>query len=102
MLPMRLLAAEWQSDLSVDEIAAKYGTHKSTIYNLARRYSLPHRPREEKPDVESPSREEIELRAAEVRSRWSEKERENRIVGRVRQTRWTPPSFTRDQIVSGR
>jgi hypothetical protein len=95
------LSREWHSGKSAEEIAAKYGTNKSRIYSLARKHHLPARGRGETPGSESPTAEEIEIRAAEVRSRWSEQERERRIVGGSRSVHWKPPAFTRSQIASG-
>jgi len=95
------LTREWYSGKSADEIATKYGTNKSRIYSLARKHHLPARGRGKTPESESPTAEEIEIRSAEVRSRWSERERERRIVGGPQSVKWRPPSFTRSQIVGG-
>lgn len=95
MLPLRLLMAEWHSGKSVNEIAAKYRIHPSSVYNLARRHHLPKRSRRVlRPEPQSPTPDEIEARSAEVRSWWSESERRRRVVGGSRSPHWTPPQVS--------
>lgn len=83
----------WRSDLRNADIAAALGISEMALYSASRRLRLPNRCllREIR---ESPTPAQIRARAAEVRRRWSEEEREKRVVGRRRQ-RWTPPEFAR-------
>jgi transposase len=92
----------YTAGMHANEIAARLNCGISTVYSWVKRSGLPLRgqePRRSKDDEESPSQEEIQARAAEVRSRWSEVEAERRIVGKCRASRWTPPAYTREQLM---
>lgn len=92
MTDRELFAEMWFAGASVPEMAARLGCQPPAIYRLRIQYGLPNRPpvRSSKKD---PTTSEIEERAAEVRARWSDEERERRAVGRV--SGWGVPVATR-------
>lgn len=86
------VASLWPTH-SVSQIAVSLKTTKHVIYATAKSLGL--KTHQELAE-EKPSPEEIEQRAAEVRSRWTASERSRRAVGRV--DRYTVPQFTSRQL----
>jgi hypothetical protein len=70
------------------------GISQSHLYSLAKRHKLPGREKFYANHEDDPTPEEIAERAAEVRRSWPDGEAERRMVGRLRQQAWTPPSFS--------
>lgn len=84
----------WSSGETVSDIALALGISQTFLYRLKDRYGLPSRQRGGVAfTIVDPSPEEIAERAAVERSRWSEEERQRRMVG-VPRDRWTPPAFS--------
>lgn len=79
------------------QIAAKLKVTRNQVYQAARTLNLPSRTELLK-DVESPTAEEIEARAAAVRRTWSQEELESRLVGNRSPKRWTPPEIRVGEI----
>ena len=64
------------------EIAAALGISRQHVHQMRFSLKLPKRDKEDVRWVDA-TPEEIALRSAEVRERWSESERERRAVGKV-------------------
>lgn len=90
----RFVSENWRTQ-TVSQIAASLGTTTSAVYRIATKMSLPTQTmlREE---LKGPSKDEIEARAAEVRSRWTKSEERKRRVGRP--SRYEIPSFRTSQV----
>lgn len=99
MLTQELLVGELAADCQVAEIAEKYDVSIGRIYRLAREWGVSMKDRRVDRD-NSPSPEEIAERAAEIRKGWSETEELSRIAGSMRRKRWTPQSYSREDILS--
>lgn len=89
----------WRTQLTADEIQRKLGISHNRLYSLVKKHKLPRRSPIKVQDDETerqqkdPTEEEILARAAEIRSGWSEKEREKRCVSKKVQT-WSIPTYT--------
>ena len=75
----RRLRRLWSSDSSFDEICDEMGMDEVALRSYAAGMGLVDRP---EPDCYLPSPLEIRLAAAEIRSRWTQVEREARLEGR--------------------
>jgi hypothetical protein len=75
-------------------IATKLNLPLQRVYRAARAFKLPSRSevlRAQIDEEEKPTQEEIQERSAEVRAKWSDRERRRRYVGGVS---WTPRAAT--------
>jgi transposase len=81
---------------SVAELAKRFCVSHQVIYSRIRAWGLSLDDLKE-PDL-GPSPEEIAERAAEVRDRWSPRERASRIAGCFRPRRWRPPSYRAGEL----
>jgi hypothetical protein len=70
------------------------GISQSHLYSLAKRHKLPGREKFYANHEDDPTPEEIAERAAEVRRGWAEGVAEQRLVGYVPDSGWTPPAFS--------
>lgn len=83
----------WKSSENVKEASERLGITDQSAYYWARKFGLSMFCAD--PDENSPTPEEIEERAAEVRSRWSPEEEQRRIVGNARRRRYEIPAYTK-------
>lgn len=84
------IEAAWNSDKTRQEIIDEFGISYSTLQRLAKSDGWRHKPlppKKENDEKNGPGPQEIAARAAEVRSWWSEEEKEKRRVGPKRQAR---------------
>jgi len=95
MLTIASLKAAIPECTSVAEVARRFGVSNQVIYGRVRMWGLSLDDLKE-PDT-GPSPEEIAERAAEVRARWSSRERARRIVGGPPR-RWRPPSYIAGEL----
>lgn len=85
----------WYSGMTNAELCYTLGVARSSLDVLRSRYKLDRRPFErnnKKAEPESPTIEEIEARAAEVRARWSEEEHLRRLCAAGRRE-WSMPAY---------
>lgn len=90
MIDRDLFAELWFAGASVPEMAARLGCQQPAVYKIRVQFGLPPRPRVACTKTD-PTPDEIVARSAEVRSRWSDDERERRSVGKV--VAWQPPVY---------
>jgi hypothetical protein len=76
----------WNSDLTRLEVCEKLGISIKQLYTLARKYSLPKKSNVYVCDdgPESPTAEEIKMRAAEIRKKWTPEEKKIRASCRIK------------------
>lgn len=86
-----------RDSVSVAEVAERIGVSQSTVYDRMRRLGVG---REEfkECDFTSPTPEEIEVRSAEVRAKWTPAERSRR-AGAIAPQRCSMQSFSYDRRV---
>lgn len=86
----------WYSQMTNAELCYALGVARSTLNVLRVRYKLDRRPVERNnpkyKNDHTPTPEEIAERAAAVRAKWSDEERERRLVAAGR-LRWSMPSY---------
>lgn len=81
----------WRKSDNVGEVCKKLNVTEASAYYWARKFGLPMFCGTS--DENSPTPEEIEERAAEIRKSWSEEETQRRAVGRIR-GRYEIPSYS--------
>ena len=72
----RKLRRLWRGELTLEEVASEMDVSLDCLFELARSLGLHTRI---EPDVYMPSNLEIQKAAAEIRSRWTSHEREERL-----------------------
>lgn len=93
-----LLRLLWDDcEVPLQDISERLGVSHDTIYKYAKVLQLPRRPRAVRRSDDDPTPEQIEERAAVIRAKWTDAERERRQVGGKAQ-QWAPPRF----VYSGR
>lgn len=92
------MLAVW-NEKTVSEIAQMFSVTPQQIYQYSRKFGLPPK-RKVASHVRhgDPTPEEIKERAKAIRSKWSPEERQNRTVGHVKRSRWTPPVISVGEI----
>lgn len=91
----KLLRELWATPILGVDLAARLKVTQSSLYWLKKRYNLPDRPKHKRGtyDDDAPTPEEIRQRCLETQAKWSEEERERRIVGRSAEVRMKAYAF---------